>query len=262
VPARSLRPLAVASAVAVGSIGLLVLAIGFGWLGADVGRGDRFCEAARDGHVLQPANALSNVGFVVAGLLIAFQAGRRSALGDVLPRYAGLPTAYACVVVLLGPGSAAMHATQTEVGGDIDQLSMYLVAAFAAAYAVARWVRQGVRFFGQLFLLMVAASQLVGLYRPEIPVVLYAGNLAFGALLVTAISVEVLLWQRGPTRTDLRYGGTALGTMLVAFAIWNAGQHGLCVPDSLLQAHAAWHLLGAVAAYLLFRLWASERDPA
>ena len=60
---------------------------------------------------------------------------------------------------------------------------------------------------------------------------------------------------------DLRYGAAALGTMLVAFAIWNAGQHGLCDPHSPFQAHAAWHLLGAVAAYLLFRLWASERDP-
>ena len=48
--------------------------------------------------------------------------------------------------------------------------------------------------------------------------------------------------------------------MLVAFAIWNASQHGLCDPQSLLQGHAVWHLLGAVSAYLLFRLWASERD--
>ena len=87
----------------------------------------------------------------------------------MLPRYRGLATAYACVVVLLGPGSAAMHATQAELGGDLDQLSMYLVAGFAAAYAVTRWLRQGVRTFVQLFLLMVAGCQLVGLYDAELP---------------------------------------------------------------------------------------------
>ncbi len=81
-------------------------------------------------------------------------------------------------------------------------------------------------------------------------------------LLVTALVVEGLLHRRGPSRTDLRYGAAAGGTLLVAFVIWNAGQHGLCDPHSLLQAHGVWHLLCAVAAYLLFRLWASERDPA
>ena len=135
-PDRSLRPLAVAGPWRSSRSACWHSRSATGGSGADVGRGGRFCEAARDGTVLQPANCLSNLGFVVAGLLIAFQAGRPSTLGDVLPRYRGLATAYACVVVLLGPGSAAMHATQAELGGDLDLLSMYLVAAFAAAYAV------------------------------------------------------------------------------------------------------------------------------
>jgi hypothetical protein len=49
--------------------------------------------------------------------------------------------------------------------------------------------------------------------------------------------------------------------MLVASVIWNASQHGLCDPHSLLQGHAAWHLLCAVSAYFLFRFYASEREP-
>lgn len=255
---RSLRPLAIAGAVALGSVGVLVLAIGFGWLGPDVGRGGNFCEAARSGAVRQPANAFSNTGFVVAGLLIAWQAGRPSALGDVLTR--PLATAYACVVVLLGPASAAMHATQSALGGELDLLSMYLVASFAAGHALTRLLRRGSVFFAQVFLLLVAACQLVGLYPREIPVVMFAGNVAFGLLLVTAISIEVRLSRRGPARTDLRWGGAALLVMVVAFAIWNASQHGLCDPHSLLQGHAFWHLLGALSSYLLFRLWASERS--
>src|SRR3954447_8200020 len=115
---RSLRPLAYAVVTAALSTGLLVLAVGQGWLGPDVGRGANFCEAARDGWVKQPANSFSNLGFVVAGLLIAWRAGRRNQLGDVLPTHAPLATAYACVVVVLGPASAAMHATQAERGGD------------------------------------------------------------------------------------------------------------------------------------------------
>ena len=47
--------------------------------------------------------------------------------------------------------------------------------------------------------------------------------------------------------------------MLVAFGIWLLSTNGWCDPDSIWQGHAAWHLLCAVAAYWLFRLYASER---
>jgi Ceramidase len=265
-PTRSLRPLGYAALTAVVSTGLLVIAVGGGWLGPDVGRGANFCEAARDGWVKQPANSLSNLGFVVAGLLVAWRAGRRDQLGDVLPRHDGLATSYACVVVVLGPASAAMHATQSEHGGDLDLLSMYLVASFAAAYALMRWVRQGRVLFAQLFLLFVAACELIGLYDGTVPVVEQSGNIAFAALLLTAVVLEIRLWLRAgrgseqEPRTDLRWGAASLGTILVAFAIWNVTKSAWCDPHSLLQGHAAWHLLCAASAYLLFRLWASERS--
>ena len=237
-----MRPFLTTLAVAVGSVGLLVVAVALGWLGPDVDRGAEFCEAAA-GTVRQPANAWSNLGFVVAGLAIAWQADRRR---DVA-------TAYACVVVLLGPASAAMHATESSLGGRLDQLSMYLVASFAAAYALTRTLGRGRLFLAQVFLLLVAACQLVGLYDGEVPVVLRAGNLVFGVLLVVAIVLEVRL-----RRADLRIGAAALGTMVLAFVVWNLGQHGWCDPASWLQAHAAWHLLGAVSAYLLYLFWVSE----
>jgi hypothetical protein len=263
---RDLRPLAVTGAVALVSVGLLSLAVVNGWLGPDVGRGDMFCEVPHAGHLLvQPANSLSNLGFVVAGLLVAWHAGRPEQLGDVLPRLPGLPTAYAVVTVLLGPASAAMHATQSAFGGHLDLLSMYLIASFAAAYGLMRLVRQGATFFFQVFLMMVAACELVAMISIEVPVVHVTGNLAFGVLLVTAVVVECRLWARAEgTRTDLRWGAGAVGSMLVAFVIWNLAQGPWCDPTSWLQGHAAWHLLDAVAAYLLFRLYASEKvtDPS
>ena len=209
-PVRSLRPLGVTAAAAVVSVGLLALAIDQGWLGPDVGRGDMFCEAARDGFLVQPANSLSNLGFVVAGLLVAWRAGRPDQLGDVLPRLPALPTAFAVVTVLLGPASAAMHATQSALGGHLDLLSMYLIASFAAAYAAMRLLRRRATFFFQVFLLLVAACELVGTYPHEVPVVHMPGNLAFGVLLIAAVVMEILLWRRAerhPDRPALRRRG-------------------------------------------------------
>ncbi|WP_101523611.1 ceramidase domain-containing protein [Nocardioides houyundeii] len=256
---RSARPLLAAAATALVSAVLLALAVRHGWLGPDVGRGDEFCEAARDGRVRQPANAASNAGFVLAGLLIAARAGHPDRLGDVLPRHRGLATAMACLVVLLGPASAAMHATQSAAGGWLDLTSMYLVASFAASYALLRWRQWPTTAFWATFASLVAACELIGLLGDGVPVVRHPGNVAFALLLVLAVVLEVRLWSRGPARTRLRLGALALATMLVAFGIWNLGQHGWCDPGSWVQGHAVWHLLGAVAAYLLFRLYASER---
>ncbi|PUA79042.1 ceramidase domain-containing protein [Nocardioides currus] len=254
---QSTRPLVVTGAVAVLSVGLLVAAVGQAWLGPDVGRGSNFCEAARSGAVLQPANSWSNLGFVLAGLAIAAHAGSTAAAGSVMPRR--LQTALACIVVLLGPGSAAMHATQSELGGHLDLLSMYLVAGFAAAYAWVRVARRGPAAFGVAYATCVLGCELAGLWSRPVPVVHVAGNLAFGVLLVAAVVLETVLWRRGETRRTISFGVAALASMLVAFVIWNASQHGWCDPHSLLQGHAAWHVLCAVAAYFLHRLYASER---
>jgi hypothetical protein len=258
------RPLLTTAGVAAGSTALLALAVAEGWLGPDVGRGANFCERANGGALAQPANTLSNLGFVVAGLLIARHAQQRQKdpvhAGDVMS--ATVATFFACVVVLLGPGSAAMHATQSAWGGHLDLLSMYLVAGFAAAWAWVRWTRRGTAWFVTAYVACVAACELVGLWPDPVPVVRHSGNLAFGVLLVAAVVLETALWRRGETTRRLRHGVVALASMLVAFTIWLLSNAGWCDPDSLLQGHAAWHLLSAVAAYWLYRFYASERRGA
>ena len=250
------RPLATTSAVAAVSVALLAVAVAQGWLGADVGRGANFCEAPHDGWIRQPANTLSNAGFVVAGLLVAHRVARHTRADGVMTRTVG--TFYACVVVLLGPASAAMHATQTAWGGHLDLLSMYLIAGFAAAWAWVRWTRRGTAAFVTAYVACVVACELVGLWSDLVPVVHQPGNLAFAALLVTAVVLETRIWRRGETSIVFRHGVVALAAMLLAFTIWLLSNAGWCDPTSLVQGHAAWHLLCAVSAYWLFRMYGSE----
>lgn len=197
------------------------------------------------------------MGFVAAGLLIAWHASVRD-IGTRLSAHRHVATAMACLVVLLGPGSAAMHATQSALGGHLDMLSMYLVASFAAAYATMRWLRGGMRLLAGTFLGGVAFCEFVGLWGVQLPVVTYSGNAAFALLLVIATVLELLIMRRGEARAQRVYAYASLASILIAFAIWNAAKAWLCDPHSLIQGHAIWHLLGAVAAYFLYRYYASE----
>ena len=69
--------------------------------------------------------------------------------------------------------------------------------------------------------------------------------------------------RRGARSTSA--GSVAVGRLAlrVAFAVWNTAKTGsaLCFPHSLYQGHGVWHLLCAVSAYCLFRLYVSE-EPA
>lgn len=251
------RPLIITAATAVVSVGLLAVALTFGWLGPDVGRGGSFCEEARDALVKQPANTFSNLGFVVAGLAVAIHVSRRGS-GAMS---AGLGTAYAVLVVLLGPGSAAMHASQSALGGRLDVYSMYLLASFVASYAAARLLALPAAGFAVLFVAALGVCTIAEFTSADVPVVMTMGNAAFAVLLLSGLVMEVMLRTRVASRLDLRWGLASVAILLVAFAIWNTGKDdaALCHPHSLLQPHAVWHMLDAVAAWLLFRFYASSR---
>jgi hypothetical protein len=254
------RPLLLTGVVAVLGIAAVWLAVAQGWLGPDVGRGAEFCEAAPRQVVRQPANTFSNVGFVLVGLLIAWHMGRQPAGPDVVLTR-GRGTAYAVLVTLLGPGSAAMHASQSTAGGHLDTTSMFALASFAAAHAITRLMALGDVAFAGLFVGLVAGCELAVVWSVEVPVVLHLGNVVFAGLLLAALTAETVLARRPGRTVDLHWGLGALGALLVGFAVWNLAKDDgpWCRESSLLQGHAGWHVLGAVAAWCLYRFYASER---
>ena len=82
----------------------------------------------------------------------------------------------------------------------------------------------------------------------------------FAVVLLAAIILELVFARprRSQVRTDYYVAG--LIANIVAFTIWNLDQNGqLCAPDSLLQGHAVWHLLGAAALWFAFLYYRSER---
>ncbi|MDH3540270.1 MAG: hypothetical protein OEP52_09755, partial [Acidimicrobiia bacterium] len=84
----------------------------------------------------------------------------------------------------------------------------------------------------------------------------------------------VLFWlpglvATGPAPGRRRYTPwfwAGVASFVVAYAIWLTGtdEHELCRPDSLLQAHAIWHLLTALATWCFFKFLRTERrlEPA
>jgi hypothetical protein len=252
-------------AVAIVSISLFFLALAFGWMGEAEGVGGNFCEASREGLIKQPANTWSNLGFMVAGLLIAFElaTGKHGSNRNSLTQSRFYSIFFSSLVILLGPGSMAMHATTSQVGGFMDMLSMYLVSGFMCAYAMERFFSLRPAWFLLIFALVVAGG--IWSLEQDISIIFdHFGSAMFAFLITVAIVFEGLnVFVRKKEHASY-WAYIALAGMFVALVIWNLSQSDamLCDPSSLVQGHGAWHLLCAFSLYCLFRYYVSEHDPA
>lgn len=208
---------------------------------------DCFCEGIRESIIRQPANTWSSLAFVFVAMWIAARLAGQRKSGRIVFRRAetGL---FLTALVLLGLGSAFYHASLTFVGQVFDVSGMYLVATFILLRRLApRWNLSPVR----SVLAFVAANGVLMTAQVTTPAL---RRIVFGILLVSALLVE---WSGSSAgRMWLKTGA---GLMAVAFALWIGDRTRLaCAPASLLQGHAAWHLLGAFASACLYRSYEAE----
>ncbi len=223
-----------------------------GWAGSPpnhlVAENAYYCEALRGGWIKQPANTWSCLGFVVVGLVLAARA--RSRRGALL----------ALLISLIGPGSMALHASMTKWGGALDVATMYLFIGFAAAHDAARLHRPLDEGFAPFYGAVACACAFLAATTNE------RGPLTFAALIAAFVAAEAVVALKGaaPGR-DRRLLAASAALFFAGFGFWLASRTPdgpICSPTSLLQGHAAWHLLCALAAGAIFLYLEPELAPA
>ena len=211
-----------------------------------------FCEMPRAGGLLlQPANSLSSFGYVFAGLLMILVSQSRDWISAFPPLAA---TILGGAAIIVGIGSVLLHATLTLWGQFFDVLGMYLISGFFLVSALAKWRNIPDRRAMIYYVLLCAVLVAILYALPEVR------RWLFAVVLLIAIIVELVFAR--PLRPQVRTGYYVAGLIanIVAFTIWNLDQNGqLCAPGSVLQGHAIWHLLGAVALWFAFLYYRSER---
>lgn len=247
-------------ATAVITTALLFLAIVNGWFGEATGVGSVFCEADRPGLIKQPVNTWSNLGFIFTGLYIGWvlAQGKYTDKNSLTQKtfYAAF---FSSLVVYLGPGSMAMHATTTAVGGFLDMLSMYLIASFLVSYAAERFFKLSPLYFSVIFICVLSFCVWANFQNVHF-IFDFFGNTVFAFFVSTGIALEALNIFVRKTQHESKWAFLSFGALLLAFFIWNLWQNetSLCDPYSLIQGHGIWHLLNAVSLYFLFRYYVSE----
>lgn len=211
-----------------------------------------FCELPRTGAlIVQPANSWSSYGYAFAGFLMIAMSLGSGWKSRFHPQAAAV---FGLTAIFVGLGSVLLHATLTLWGQFFDVMGMYLTSGFMLVSAVVRWQRLPVRAAVALYLVIVGALLVVLYQVPDVR------RWLFAVVLLTAIVIELGFARPRRFGVNVNYYFAGIATKTVAFGIWNLDQHGtLCAPESLLQGHAVWHLLGATSLWLTFLYYRSER---
>jgi hypothetical protein len=247
----------------VGIVSMILLFVGLthGWFGAPGAVASEFCEASRPGLIKQPYNTWSNTSFIIAGLSIGWllMTGRFAHNNNAITRSPVYGTVYASIVVFLGPGSMAMHASTGELGGFFDMLSMYLIASFTVAYAAERFWSLRPLHFAIVFSILLAFCIWADGQSYHI-IFDFFGDTVFLLLITITVIIELLNSFVRKVKHSKVWVLGSFASLIAAFLIWNVTMTGtsLCDPYSPLQGHAIWHILDAVSTFFLFRYYVSE----
>lgn len=190
-----------------------------------------FCEAVRATGIRQPSNSASSLAFVLVAVLVIVRGSNKT-----------IAALFALTLTFVGIGSAYFHATLSFTGQFFDVLGMYLVATLALLMSIRRTRRLGTALLISAYVSMNALLAIVLYTAPE------WRRWIFGALLAG------IIWAELKDRESRKpYLIRAIAIMTVAFIIWVIDFSRIaCAPTSIVQGHAIWHILGALASWYLY----------
>lgn len=231
-----------------------------------------FCETVHQGALAaQKSNTWSDLGFVLAAFFIAWSGWKalktNSTRSKDIYRYSPrLIALYSSVILFMGPGSMFFHGAMTTWGGMMDVCSMYLFVLFLICYLIQHSWNLGERFFYLSYFVSCLIFILIAVFTHDLSSKIFP---AVAALLITLALLQsipinkISLARKTSNNFESRWLAYALGFFIVAVVIWRLSDSGqpFCYPDSLLQGHAAWHLLSACMTVCVhFYLMSEKRE--
>jgi hypothetical protein len=199
-----------------------------------------FCEQPVNGFLRHPADTWTNLGPIVAGILVMCRA------------QAGMLMLLGASAVWMGAASAVFHATGTLGGEALDIHGMYCFLIVLRLLQVEEGIQDtfwttwddALGVFGFATLLAVGF-----LFYP------WLGTPTFAVLLGLLVISQ---WKRGFNSQWY----WMMGTFAVAYAFWLLDYHRiLCCPTChVLTGHGVWHLLNGVIVWQAFKIFEAASD--
>jgi hypothetical protein len=192
----------------------------------------QFCEETLSGVIKHPADTWTNIGPIVAGIMIVIYAVRP------LERLLG------AAALWTGIASGYFHASNTILGETLDLSGMFMVIFCLLALQQHRAAPNLISDMTLAVWVLIASAILTILSAFW---AIFASP-AFGVIVVIVIIRGIRANKVGP------WAWAMVGSFAVAWAFWWLDKlHILCIPGNhILTGHGIWHLLNGVVFWFAF----------
>lgn len=207
----------------------------------------QFCESRLCGWVSEPANAWSNVAFVLVGAFLLVRAAqlRKGPLALI-----GVTS------TLVGIGSFLFHMSGTLFGELVDVSTMLLISGLMLTLELRRLVKMTAVQTMALYVAVNGLFELLLLTFPDMGIPLFASQIALFIAAHVACRVKKL-------QADYHFMRWLFWAFSVAFTVWVLDWTGTACDAQMhiFNGHAVWHVLNAVCMYFYFRYQAQFFTP-
>ncbi|MBX4205225.1 MAG: ceramidase [Candidatus Doudnabacteria bacterium] len=201
-----------------------------------------FCEKAGNGIIKRPFYALSNLAYILTGLIILSKKTRYS-------------KAFGYTAITIGLLSFAYDASYTYLSQLLDLVGMLVFVNLLIYLSVKRLfnIRTTKIILIQLALVTLGLFAIIFFQS-------FSGEFVFGIFISFLILLEFLLWRANKTENIVLWM-TGLGMFLLGFIIWLPDAIGLwCDPKNIINGRSLFHVLTSSTIYLLYRYYELQKE--
>ena len=202
-----------------------------------------FCEElVCNSFLVQPANAISNVAFVIVGIYLL----------EIMKDQPKIFYIFPISAILVGITSFLYHASWTFFFQIFDVSSMFILSCLLLSFNI--W-RLGLISTKKLIptnlILVIISSLLMILIKGK------SGEFIFGVEVVSVLILEFILFKRNRDSIVYKYLNYSIFTFALAFFIWIMDVKEIwCLKENhIIQGHAVWHILNSFCFYFLYKFY-------
>lgn len=208
-----------------------------------------FCEKIHlSDSIRQPSNTWSSLAYVIAGCYIF---SRISSNKNEFTSTHQLILAVSSIVI--GIGSAFYHASLSFIGQFFDVFGMYLLTLFMLVYIWQRIFNWTNNTSFTIYFILNTVSSLALIFYPE------TRRFLFAIFLIIALFFEFYAIKIKSITLTPKYLIIGISIFAVSYIIWILDNSKIiCFPESIIQGHSIWHLLGALAVVFLSKYYSQK----
>lgn len=235
-----------------------------------VGNAQHFCELNRFGElIVQPSNTWSNLGFLLVGIYCLFIGVRDSKyvnkpeVNNLLAKTPQFSYLIGISAIILFIGSFFYHASLTYFFQKLDQNGIYFVLISLFSYNIYKLkptlTIRGKEITTHKIIISLAVLMMILFFTliwkvnililfPSMIILFFTTNIVTNRLLSDKIQTY---------RKVLKVG---VLTLLLSGFIWIMDiTDVICIPTSIFQGHALWHILNAATIMIIYLYYRGEK---